>query len=246
LPKFSIITVVKNSHKTIQKTIDSISNQNFNNFEFIVVCHISDLKTRKILAQNKKYITHLILSNDKGIYEAMNIGIKKAKGNYITFLNSDDYFLNPNILRNLYNFIIKKNFPNILYGNIIIFNKNTILRKWYSGSFSLIKLFFGWHPPHPSMFIKKNLLNECGAFNVSYKIAGDYEFMVRLFAKFKIKPIYYNTFVIGMSSGGISSKNFKNIISSNIESVKSWKDNGYYFFFHIFFIKPLIKLRQFL
>jgi hypothetical protein len=101
-------------------------------------------------------------------------------------------------------------------------------------------------PPTSLYVYQKNLLNECGAFNVSYKIAGDYEFMVRLFAKFKIKPIYYNTFVIGMSSGGISSKNFKNIISSNIESVKSWKDNGYYFFFHIFFIKPLIKLRQFL
>ena len=118
MPKFSIITVVKNSHKTIQKTIDSISNQNFNNFEFIVVCHTSDLKTRKILAQNKKCITHLILSNDKGIYEAMNIGIKKAKGNYITFLNSDDYFLNQNILKNLYNFI-KKKIPLIFYTVIL-------------------------------------------------------------------------------------------------------------------------------
>ena len=150
---FSIVTAVKYSDKTILRTIKSVMNQNFKNYEHIVVCHFEDSKSSESLKNVNKKKINLIISKDNSPYEAMNIGIKNSKGNFVTFLNADDIFKDKKVLEN-----VKKNitdFPNSdsFYGDIEIIKNKQIYRKWISGEFAINKFFFGWHPPHPSLFV---------------------------------------------------------------------------------------------
>ena len=241
---FSIITVVKFAENTIRRNINSVSHQTYKNYEHIIVCHKDDLKSRLIIKKLKKDKIKLIISRDKNLYEAMNIGIKKAKGNFITFLNADDIFKNANVLKNVIEYI--KSFPKIesFYGNIEIIKNKNIYRKWNSGVYSRAKFFCGWHPPHPSMFIRKFIFNKYGCFDTKFHLAADYELMIRLFVVNNLSSKFIKNTLIQMNHGGLSSKNMKNIILSNIEAYLSWKKNGYGFLIFIFFTKPILKIFQ--
>jgi len=244
---FSIITVVKFAVSTIRRNIKSVSSQIYKNYEHIIVCHEDDLESRIIIRKlKKKNKIKLIISRDKSLYEAMNIGIKRAKGDFITFLNADDIFKNSKVLKNVIDNI--KIFPKIksFYGNIEIMKNKKIYRKWNSGAYLRSKFFCGWHPPHPSMFIKKFVFDKYGYFDTKFKLAADYELMIRLFVVNSLSSRYISKTLIEMNHGGLSSKNMKNIILSNIEAYLSWKKNGYSFFIFIFFTKPLSKIFQFI
>ena len=241
---FSIITVVKFSEKTIKKNIISVKEQIHKSYEHIIVCHVNDDKSLKIIKKFKNNKISLIISNDSNLYEAMNIGIKHAKGNFITFLNADDVFRNYKVLK-----YIKKNireYPKInsFYGDVEIVKNKQIYRKWNSGNFSRTKFFFGWHPPHPSLFLRKNISNHHVHFDTKFKIAADYELMIRLFVVKNISSKYCRGCLVKMTHGGLSSKKFSNIILSNIESYLAWKKHGYFFLVYIVFLKPLRKVFQ--
>lgn len=245
MANFSIITVVKFAENTIERNIKSTSSQTYKNYEHIIVCHKDDLKSISIIEKlKKKNKIKLIISNDKNLYEAMNIGIKRAKGNFITFLNADDIFKNSKVLKNVSVYI--KNFKNVksFYGNIEIVKNNKIYRKWNPGNYSKTKFYYGWHPPHPSLFIKKLIFDKNGNFDTKFKLAADYELMIRFFVVNNLSSKYINNTLIQMSHGGLSSRNVKNIISSNIESYLAWKKNGFFIFIFIFFTKPLLKISQ--
>lgn len=243
--KFSIITPAKNASMFIEKNIKSVLNQNFTNFEHIIVLNESDHITYKEIKKFKDARIKLYTLNDNGPYEAMNYGIEKSQGEFITILNSDDYFFDTNVLEVINDVCIKENSINYFYGCINIIKNNRIFRKWKPGNFSRLKFFFGWHPPHPSLFLKrKDLdLSKC-LFDKSFKISADYEFMVRYFVKKKKKAFFINKVLVTMRHGGLSSRSLKNIILSNLECYYAWYKNNYYLMFYIFFIKPLKKLTQ--
>lgn len=242
---FSIITVVKNAKKLIHKNMNSVLNQRFKNYEHIIIINSKDKYTINLLKNISNKRLRIFVFSDKGPYYAMNLGLKKAKGKYFTFLNADDYFYNNKVLE-----LVKKNLKkhpkfNSFYGNVKIIKKNKIFRNWNAGEFSLKKFFLGWHPPHPSLFIKLNKkMIKTGIFNTGYRIAADYDFMIRFFVKEKNNSKFINHTMVSMRHGGLSSKNLKNIFISNIESCLSWWKNGYYLMFYIFFLKPLVKIKQ--
>jgi len=155
---FSIITVVKFSEKTIKKNIISVKKQIHKNYEHIIVCHVNDAKSLKIIKKFKNNKISLIISNDNNLYEAMNIGIKHAKGNFITFLNADDVFRNYKVLK-----YIKKNireYPKInsFYGDVEIVKNKQIYRKWNSGNFLRNKFFFWLAPTASNIIFKKKYI----------------------------------------------------------------------------------------
>jgi glycosyltransferase involved in cell wall biosynthesis len=228
--KISIITVVYNNEKTIGDAIESVTSQTYKDVEYIVVDGKSTDRTNEIIHSYKNKITKHISENDKGIYDAMNKGVRLATGDIIGILNSDDLYEDNRVLQDVVDKFEQSPTLRILYGDLVyVSNVDTskIIRKWQSGPYH--KFFFerGNVPPHPALFVRREVYDECGLFNLDYKLAADYDFMLRIFKNFGEYSSYYSRLMVRMRLGGATNQSLKNIISGNREILKSWHVNGY-------------------
>ncbi len=245
-PKISIITVCYNSEKTLQETIDSVITQSYNNIEYIIVDGASTDKTKQIIEENKAKINIFISEPDKGIYDAMNKGIKIASGDIIGILNSDDIFYDNKVIENVITCFINNNIDAV-YGNIVYFKKNNynqIVRYWKTKKMSKYYFENGNIPPHPSLFVKKIIYNEIGVYQAQFKTAADYEFMLRVFKIHQYKPYFLNQTLVKMRMGGTSTKNLKNIIIGNKEIYKAWKMNKLKVPSQLYIMRLIKKIKQ--
>jgi glycosyltransferase involved in cell wall biosynthesis len=226
--KISIITVVYNNVNTIRSAIESVLNQSYIDIEYIVIDGASNDGTLDILNEYKDKIALIISEKDKGIYDAMNKGISNATGDVIGILNSDDIYENHNVIETIANEF--ENIPDLdfLYGDLFYVSKDDIskiVRKWNSCKYDTTFFERGEVPPHPTLFLKRHVYSIAGLFNLEYKLASDYEFMIRIFKKFNFKNKYLNQVLVRMRLGGATNKNIKNIYLGNIEILKAWKNN---------------------
>lgn len=228
--KVSIITVVYNNCKTILDAINSVQSQSYNDIEYIIIDGNSTDGTLDIIKQNCSQFTKIVSEPDKGIYDAMNKGIKLATGDIVGILNSDDIYADKQVISDVANcFLINKKLG-ILYGNLIYVkanNTNHVVRKWNSKPYFSKYFEYGNVPPHPALFLKKSVYNKVGLFNLEFKLAADYEFMLRLFKKFDFKSQYLNRLMVKMRLGGATNKNLKNITNGNKEIIKAWVYNNF-------------------
>jgi glycosyltransferase len=228
--KISIITVVYNNRQTIEDCILSVINQDiFEKVEYIIVDGGSTDGTLEILDKYKPFLSNLISEPDLGIYDAMNKGISASTGNIVGFLNSDDLYYNSEILKIILQKFEEIPYLDILYGDLVYVSRNDInnfVRMWHSKSY--FNSFFenGNVPPHPSLFLQRNVYESAGKFNLNYRLAADYEFMLRIFKKFNFKSMYLPTILVKMRLGGATNKNWKNIYRGNVEILRAWHDNG--------------------
>jgi glycosyltransferase involved in cell wall biosynthesis len=225
--KFSIITVCLNSEKTILYTLNSILNQTYKNIEHIIVDGGSTDRTLEIIKnypfKNKKFFS----INSKGIYNAINEGIKRATGEYISVLHSDDIYQNNYIIEEVSK-IIKKNIEfEIFIGNVVYFReKISIISRYYSGfNFKLKDLKYGLMPPHTASFINKNIYRKFGNYKTNYIIASDFDFFLRTMFIQKVKFFKINMVITRMKEGGISGKNFFSYLISTKEILRSFNEN---------------------
>jgi|TARA_B110000027_G_scaffold133255_1_gene161271 glycosyltransferase involved in cell wall biosynthesis len=246
--KVSIITVCLNSQKTIRKTIKSVISQSYKNYEYIIIDGGSTDNTIKIINEYKKYISVFISEKDKGIYDAINKGIKKSTGSVVSILNSDDIFCDDKTTQKIISYFKSDLKLDCLIGNTLITKNNSkkVIRNYKANSFKKWMLYLGFSPPHPSTFVRKKIYKKFGLYNKKYKIAGDFEFFVRIFLKKKILFKIINKNFVLMKSGGRSSSSLKsNFISSN-EIVKSFKDNNLYTNWLLVILRFPIKLLQYI
>lgn len=238
--RFSIITATKNP-VDILPTLKSLKKQNFRSYENIIVDSSKDNSVKKKYSKNFnfKYFYNKKLS----LYEALNLGIKKSSGDVIFFLHSDDILADQNVLKNISKIFLKKKFD-IIYANIKIIKHNKLIRIWEPGNFNKEKFLKGWHPPHTSLFIKKKIYIKNGLFNLKYKIASDYDLMLRLLYFCNYKIYYLNKFILKMNFGGESTKSYKNIYLSNFEVYKILKNYNFSFPIILILKKLLSKLMQ--
>lgn len=225
--KISIITACYNNENTIEETIKSIASQNFKNVEFIIIDGKSTDNTLQIVKNNKKYISLCISEKDNGIYDALNKGIKLASGEIIGLLHADDCFANKNVLYKV-NRAFEENNCDVLYGNLEYVKRDKpdkTFRFWRAGAFKNRKLYFGWMPPHPTLFCRKEIFERYGMYNIEFKIAADYDFMLRLLKERNLKVCYLDNTLVKMKTGGESNKSIKNIIKKSIEDYKVIKAN---------------------
>ena len=226
--KVSIITVCYNSEKYIKTAIDSVLNQDYKNIEYIIVDGDSSDNTKDIIKSYGNKISKFISEPDKGIYDAMNKGIKLATGDVIGTLNSDDLYVDNKVVSKIVSEFNKSD-AQILYGNLFYVKKdntNSIVRNWKTGKYRPDSFKKGWHPAHPTFFVKNDVYKKFGFFNLNYHLAADFELMLRFLEKHKIKSIYLNETIVKMRLGGATNKNFKNIFYQNIECYKAFKNNN--------------------
>ncbi|MDY6934532.1 MAG: glycosyltransferase family 2 protein [Spirochaetota bacterium] len=245
--KVTIITVVYNGQDTIQDTIESVLTQTYENIEYIIIDGNSNDGTVEIIKSYGKKISKFISEPDNGIYDAMNKGIGFATGDLIGFLNSDDLYLDASVIEKVVN-TIESNKSNSCYGDLIYFDKNDndkIIRNWHSDNYYNGIFKRGWHPPHPTFFVRKNIYEKFGNFNLEFKIAADYELMLRFLEKCNVSTCYIPETLVKMRIGGTSNRNIKNIIIANIECYKAWKVNNLQYNPLMFISKPLSKIQQF-
>lgn len=229
--KLTIITVVYNNKITIEDAIISVINQTyFENVEYIIIDGCSSDGTLEILKKYKNKISVLISEKDNGIYDAMNKGLKLATGDVIGILNSDDLYTNNSILNEVMTQFINDHTLDILYGDLVYVkhdNINKIVRTWKSTPYYPNFFENGGVPPHPSLFVSARVYHEAGYFNLKYRLAADYEFMLRIFKTHSYKIKYLPLVLVKMRLGGATNNSLKNIYKGNVEILNSWKENGY-------------------
>lgn len=225
--KISIITVCLNSEKTILANLNSILSQTYKNIEHIIVDGGSSDKTFEYISKYPNSKKKIIVEKKRGIYNAMNIGIKNATGNFIGILNSDDILNADNTIENLVKLFKKNKNYKIFLGNVVFFKKEykKIHRYYPSTDFNSELLKKGIMPPHPGAFIHKKVYQKIGLYNNQFNIAGDFDFFVKCFLIEKLKFKKTNIITTRMQSGGISGKNIFSNIYSSFEILKSLKNN---------------------
>ena len=224
-PRFTIITVVKNSEKKILKTLKSVKFQSYKNFEHIIVDGFSNDKTPEIIAYNKYNQINFFKFRDKNLYDAINYALKKSKGQFLLFLHSGDIFFSEHTLKNLNEIIDDE--TEIILGGCIFFNKELKITRVWKVNDNLIDASNSFKVPHTGTVINKNVVDELGFYNIKYSISSDTDYLIRLFDKKKNIKIL-NSFICFMETGGLST-NYKNFLKKLIQDL-----HIYYNYFGIY------------
>lgn len=248
--KISIITASYNRGKTIRHTVESVLRQTYPDFEYIVVDGGSTDNSIDIVKEYQvafKGRLKWISERDKGIYDAMNKGIRMATGDVVGILNSDDFYTDENVLQT-----VADNFMNYsvdaVYGDIHFVHDADLskcVRYYSSRLFSPFWLRFGFMPAHPSFYCKREVFDKAGLYSLDYKIGADYEMMVRLFKTHKIVAKYIAKDFVTMRTGGASNSNVRSRLTLIKEDVKACRDNGLYTNSLLVCLKYLYKIFEF-
>ncbi len=245
--KVSIITVCFNSAATLENTILSIESQDYPNIEYIVVDGASMDGTLAIIEKHKTRINKFISEKDNGMYFAINKGISLATGDIIGLLHSDDFYVRNDVISRVVK-RFEESGADAVYGDLQYVKRNDpkeIVRNWIAKPYESNMFLFGWMPPHPTFFVKKECIENYGNYNTSLHFAADYELMLRLVHKHGIKVSYLHELLVRMRIGGISNTPFTNRIRVNLEERRCWKINNLKPYFFTSFLKPIRKVGQF-
>ena len=226
--KVSVITVCYNSAKTLERTLKSVADQDWPNVEHIVIDGSSFDGTMKILEAYKQKLAYVISEPDLGIYDAMNKGLHVASGDVIAFLNADDLYASSKVLSQVVNKMMEQKLD-ALMGDVGIFNENTpnrLVRRYRSNQFTPERLAWGWMPAHPALFLRKEVVNRVGKFKTDYAIAGDFEFIVRVFYDQNINYQHLSEILVLMQNGGVSAAGLKAKVVLNKEVLRACLENG--------------------
>lgn len=225
----TIITVAYNSNSTIKDTMDSVLNQVCKDYEYIVVDGASKDGTLDAIEEyvpkfdgRMRYISE----PDKGIYDAMNKGIGMAQGDVIGILNSDDFFADEHVVGKLLETFKEEPEVDGVYANLCYVSQNktdNIVRRWITGPQKPFAK--GWLPAHPTFYVKKSVYEKYGLFNLDYKLAADFELMLRFVERYHIKLTYLPEFLVKMRLGGATNNSIRNIVEQDKECVRAFKEN---------------------
>lgn len=204
--KISIITAVYNQNSHIRDAINSVLAQDYPDIEYIIVDGKSVDGTLNVINEYKDRIDKFISESDNGLYDALNKGIRMATGDYVGFLHADDMFYDDRVISRIVE-EIKRTDCDLFYADGIFTpssNPYVVIRDWVSGSYSVNKVKLGWLPLHPTVYIRRKTYLERGMYDMTYKIAGDTELLIRYLLDKSLKVTYLHDYVIRMRLGGMS------------------------------------------
>jgi glycosyltransferase involved in cell wall biosynthesis len=246
--KVSIITVVYNGASTLRSCIDSVLSQDYQSIEYIVVDGNSTDGTIDLVRSYGNRIEKFVSEPDRGIYDAMNKGLKLATGDIVGILNADDFYSSREVISSIVD-AMKNNMADAVYGDLEYVDavqNDVVKRSWKSGVYKTGAFLNGWMPPHPTFFLKRSLYEQHGLFRLDMGSAADYELMLRMIHKFGIKLAYVPKVLVKMRAGGVSNSSLKNRIRANQNDRKAWEINGLKPYFFTLWLKPFRKILQFI
>lgn len=223
----SLITVTYNSSRTLRDTIVSVLAQTYQDIEYIIIDGLSKDNTMEIIKEYEpqfKGRIRWVSEKDSGLYDAMNKGFRMATGEVIGIINSDDLIAEPTAIEDVVRCFESNNSIDAVYADLYYVAQNDtskVIRYWKSGNQRPFAK--GWHPAHPTFYVKKVVCEKSGLFDLSFKFAADFELMLRLIEKEHIKLYYLPKALVRMRLGGTTSKSLSNIIKGNIECVEAFR-----------------------
>ena len=221
--KISLITISYNSENSISKTFSSVKSQSFNQFEYLLIDGGSKDGTLTI-AKKQNHISKIVSEPDKGIYDALNKGIKNSTGEIIGFLNSDDEFYDENSLQHIFDAFDDK--TDCVFGDLIYTDKNEkVNRVWKGTAFKKGAFNNGWMPAHPTFYCRRSVYEKLGLYDDSFKIAGDFELMLRFLEKHNIRSKYIPKTLVNMKVGGASNNGLKSKLDILNEEFRAFDQN---------------------
>ena len=225
--RVSIITVCFNSATTIEKTLQSVLSQKYKDIEYIVIDGKSTDGTLNIIDRYKEKIDRIISEPDKGIYDAMNKGLALASGDIIGFLNSDDHFVDDRVVGRVVR-EFKRRRVQCVYADVYYIDKKGKVVRHYRSPADPIRGFkrYGFSPAHPTFYVKRDVYERYGGFDLEYETANDYDLMLRFLYKHHITYSYIPLVLVKMQEGGSATRNLRSIIKGNIEVYRSSRSNG--------------------
>jgi glycosyltransferase len=232
--KFSIITACYNSEETIAHAISSLKAQTWGSIEHVVIDGASKDDT-PLIAQSTLAEDDVFVSEpDNGIYDALNKGIVRSTGDIIGFLHSDDFYANDIVLTKVADVFAKG--ADAVYGDLQYVDgkdPSRVVRHWTSGHFTRSNLRLGWMPPHPTFFMRRDLYEKLGAFDTRFRIASDYDSLLRYLSISDLKVVYLPEVLVKMRVGGASNGSLRQILRKSKEDIAVMRKNG---------VNPLVAL----
>ena len=223
--RVTIITVCYNRRTTIEQSIKSVLNQDYPDIEYIVVDGNSSDGTQDIIESYSDKITKYVSEPDKGMYDAINKGLGMATGDIVGLMHSDDVFFDETVISKIVAVFNKNSNTDAVYGDGIYVTNDAeqkIVRNRIGGAYDYKKIKAGWLPLHPTVYIKRSIIEKYGNYNLDFKIASDTEFLLRYLYKYKINISYLNAYIVKMRMGGLST-NYKKALEVLREDYNIYK-----------------------
>lgn len=229
LPTVSIITVCFNSARTIGDTLRSVAAQHHANIEHIVIDGGSTDDTLAMVRSAGAHVAQLVSEPDGGIYDAMNKGLARANGDVVGFLNSDDMLAGPDVIGDIAR-AFATHPTDAVFGNLVFVDQLDVsrtVRYWQATPHTPGACARGWMPPHPTLYVRRDLLQASGGFCLDYRLQADFELILRLFEVQGLRALHLPQVLIRMRMGGATTGSLRNVIRGNLEASRACRRNGF-------------------
>ncbi len=242
LPKVSVITTTYNDAANLKRIMEQVAGQDYENLEYIIVDGGSTDGTKELIERIQKRLpgkVRWISESDQGIYDALNKGIRLATGDIIGCCF--DRFADKNVLSRMVE-VMEREKTDGVHGDLYYMDGERIVRRWHQGQGSIRS---GWMPGHPTLYLRREVYETFGGYKTNYRIAADYEFMVRILYQKKVTLSYLPEILIYMSHGGTSTNSLGAYVQSLLEGHKALKENGVRFAWVTDILRTVRVLKQF-
>lgn len=227
LPRISVVTAVFNCADTVGESLASVQAQSWQPVEHIVIDGGSTDGTLEILKRHEGRLAALVSEPDGGIYDALNKGFARARGDVVGLLHSDDRFAHDGVLERVAAAFADPG-ADLVYGDLDYVSRtdtSRVIRRWRSGEWSARKLGWGWMPPHPTLFVRRAVYEKLGGFDTTYRIAADYDLILRLLGRHGLQPRYIPEVLVKMRLGGTSNRSLGHIARKSREDYLALRRN---------------------
>ncbi len=227
--KVTVITVCYDSERTIVDALRSVQAQRHPAIEHIVIDGASRDATARMVRENSSRVSVLVSEPDGGIYDAMNKGLARATGDIVGFLNADDVYADADVVARIAAAAAAPDRPDAVFGDLLYvdaIDMQRVVRRWRSGPFEAGRLRYGWMPPHPTFYARTEVLRALGGFDTRYRIAADYDCMLRYLARPGVRAAYIDDVLVRMRTGGASNRSLAAVLRKSSEDLRALRSNG--------------------
>ncbi|MEM6690676.1 MAG: glycosyltransferase family 2 protein [Planctomycetota bacterium] len=245
--RVSVVTAVRNCATTLPDAIESVRMQTHSEIEYIVVDGLSDDGTHEVVESASDRVNQSIREADDGIYSALNKGLSHATGDIVGFLHADDCLDHPKAIANVAQAMSSREIDAV-YGDLLYVDAGEtqkVIRYWKSGSYGIGRFRRGWMPPHPTVYMRREVYDRYGGFREDFGSGADYECLLRMMVRHRIRVSYLPTVMVRMRLGGASNSSLRGRLAANRSDRRAWLENGLKPPVGLRLTKPLSKLPQY-